>query len=73
MAIDTLSFTKELEAAGVERNAAEAHALALTHHVLPDLATKHDLAELKHDMTVRTLTIVAALNGILFALLRFTH
>jgi hypothetical protein len=43
MAIDTLAYVKSLEAAGVERRAAEAHAEALTHHVFPDLATKDDI------------------------------
>jgi hypothetical protein len=45
MTIDTLAYAKELEAAGVERRAAEAHAEALTKHVLPDLATKPDLEQ----------------------------
>ena len=45
MTIDTLAYAKELEAAGVERQAAEAHAEALTHHILPDLATKADLEQ----------------------------
>jgi hypothetical protein len=40
MAVDTLAYAKELEAAGVERQAAEAHAEARTKHVLPDFATK---------------------------------
>lgn len=43
MTIDTLAYAKELEAAGVARQAAEAHAEALTKHILPDLATKTDL------------------------------
>ena len=43
MTIDTLACAKELEAAGVERRAAEAQAEALTKHVLPDLVTKPDL------------------------------
>ena len=45
MTIDTLAYAKALEAAGVERQAAEAHAEALIHHVLPDLATKADLEQ----------------------------
>jgi uncharacterized protein YaaN involved in tellurite resistance len=45
MTIDTLAYAKALEAAGVERQAAEAHAEALTHHVLPDLVTKPDLEQ----------------------------
>ncbi len=47
MAIDTLAYAKSLEAAGVDRRAAEAHAEALTHHVLPDVATKGDIEQLR--------------------------
>jgi hypothetical protein len=47
MTIDTLAYVKSLEAAGVERRAAEAHAEALnevlTENLLPDLATKDDI------------------------------
>ena len=43
MAIDTLAYCKALEAAGVDRRAAEAQAEALINHVLPDLVTKADL------------------------------
>jgi hypothetical protein len=61
------------EAAGVQRDAAE----ALTQHVRPTLATKADLEQLKHDLTVRLfglmLGTVGVMNGILFALLRIVH
>lgn len=81
MTIDTLAFAKHLEAAGVQREAAEAHAEALIHYVLPDIATKpdleHGLERLKHDLTARifglVLGIVGLMNGILFALLRVVH
>jgi hypothetical protein len=81
MTIDTLAYGKALEAAGVTRDAAEAHAEALTRHVLPDLVSKPDLDHaiegLEHRLTVRffgmTLGIVGVLNAILFALLRVVH
>ena len=47
---DTLTTARELEAAGVERRQAEAHAEALRRAVSTDrdeLATKADLAELR--------------------------
>jgi hypothetical protein len=54
MVIDTLAYTKKLEAAGVERRAAEAHAEAMVEalgeHVLPDLATKADIAAVRADI-----------------------
>ena len=45
MAVDTLAYVKALEAAGLDRQAAEAQAEALVNHVLPDLATKADLQQ----------------------------
>jgi hypothetical protein len=88
MSIDTLAYTKALEAAGVDRQAAEAQAEALVNHVLPDLVTKADLAATKadleqtmerieHRLTVRVFGIVLGIGGvmdsILFALLRVVH
>ncbi|HZU91666.1 MAG TPA: hypothetical protein VE993_20610 [Stellaceae bacterium] len=81
MTRDTLAFAKHPEAAGVERDAAEAHAEALTRHVLPDLVSNayldQRLEQLKHDLTVRVfglvIGIVGVMNGILFALLRLAH
>jgi hypothetical protein len=46
MAIDTLAYTKALEAAGVERPVAEAHAEALIHALSAEIATKSDIAPL---------------------------
>jgi hypothetical protein len=43
MTIDTLDYVKKLEAAGIDRKVAEAHAQALRATVVQDLATKHDL------------------------------
>ena len=52
-AFDTLSVARDLEAAGIERRQAEAHAEALRQAVSADrdeLATKADIADLKADM-----------------------
>ena len=43
MTIDTLSYVKRLEAAGVDRRQAEAQAEALLDVVAPQLATRADL------------------------------
>jgi hypothetical protein len=45
MAIDTLAYAKALEAAGLDRQTAEAQAEAIVRHVLPDLATRSDLEQ----------------------------
>ena len=52
-AFDTLATVRDLEAAGVERRQAEAHAEALRQAIGADrgeLATKADVADLKADM-----------------------
>jgi hypothetical protein len=43
MTIDTLEYVKRLEAAGVDRRQAEAHAAAVRDTVAPQLATKADI------------------------------
>lgn len=43
MTVDTLDYVKKLEAAGVDRRQAEAHAEALRDTVVTQLATKTDL------------------------------
>ena len=84
MSIDTLAYGKHLEAAGIDRHAAEAQAEALTKYVVPDLVTKADLAATKvelekamerieHRLTLRVIGIVGAFDAALFALLRFVH
>ena len=77
MTIDTLAYTKALEASGLDRDKAEAQAEALAKHVLPQLVTKPDLdiaiEWLEHRLTLRLITIVGAFDAALFALLRFVH
>jgi hypothetical protein len=52
MAIDTLAYVKELEAAGLDRKLAEAHAAALRDKILPDLATKQDGRDLGAELRI---------------------
>src|SRR5262249_33792594 len=47
MTIDTLEYVKKLEAAGVDRKAAEAHAEALRPAIGDELATKSDILRLE--------------------------
>ena len=47
MAIGTLGYVKKLEAAGMDRQLAEAHAEAMNEKVLPLLSTKQDIRELE--------------------------
>lgn len=72
MTIDTLAYAKHLENAGVPRAQAEALAEGVNRYIVPDLATKDDLKALEASITMRTLGIVAALDGLLFAALKLT-
>lgn len=47
MTIDTLEYVKKLEAAGIDRRAAEAHAEALRASIEDELATKADILRLE--------------------------
>lgn len=49
MRIDSLKFARKLEEAGLERKAAEAIAEGVTEVDVSDLATKHDLTDLKSE------------------------
>lgn len=72
MAVDTLDYAKKLEAAGVSRPQAEAHAQALKDAVDAGLATKLDLDALGHRIeaamwkhTAGILLGVLAIGGLL--------
>ena len=78
MTIDTLAYTKHLEEAGVERRQAEAFAEALNRFAMPDLATKSDLAALKHELVammhtieIRSLGIIAAMLGLAVTIIKW--
>jgi hypothetical protein len=47
MAIDTLAYVQALESAGLDRKVAEAHLAVLRDNILPELATKQDVKELR--------------------------
>lgn len=59
-ALDTLDYVKKLEAAGVPRQIAEAHAEALTTGALVDVATKHDITSVKQDIAALRQELSAA-------------
>jgi hypothetical protein len=45
--IDTLAYVRHLEAANIDQKVAEAHIEAIMENVIPDLATKADVLDLK--------------------------
>jgi hypothetical protein len=68
MAIDTLGYVKYLEAQGVPRAMAEAHAEAVNRYLFPELATKADLSDLK----VWLISAMVAVAGLSLAIAKFT-
>jgi len=65
LAYDTLGFSKALQRAGVPVQQADAQAEAIRDHVMPELATKADIAELKHMIERQTLQITVRLGGLI--------
>jgi hypothetical protein len=77
MTIDTLEYVKKLEAAGVERRQAEAHAQAVRDTLAPQLATKADIERLEQRFDAKFLMLQWMLGfnllmtaGVLWRLLR---
>ncbi|RWP29510.1 hypothetical protein [Mesorhizobium sp.] len=62
---DTLSYSKALRDAGVTAKQAEAHAMAARDFLMPEIATKADIAELKHSIERQSLLITVRLGGLL--------
>ncbi|NEI70996.1 hypothetical protein GR212_15565 [Rhizobium lusitanum] len=64
-AFDTLGYAKRLETAGISRKHAEAHAEAAKDFIMPELATKADIAELKHIIERQSLALTVRLGGLI--------
>jgi hypothetical protein len=64
MAFDTLAYMKRLEAGGIDRAQAEAHAEAVNDYLRPDLATKDDIATLRGEMDVFRAEAHAGMAGL---------
>ncbi len=78
MAADTLAIVHLLEAAGVERSVAEAHAAAIqtaVDHHQDHLATKADLevrlAAMEARLTWRMVGLQVGVGGLIIAVLKF--
>jgi hypothetical protein len=73
MTIDTLEYVKELDAAGLDRKQAEAHAAALRKAAESDLPSKEGFANLRARVDLLTWMVgfnLAATMAILWKLLR---
>jgi hypothetical protein len=62
MTVDTLEYAKKLEAAGITRQAAEAHAEALKSAVDAGLATAAELEALGHRVGEKMATLEGKVN-----------
>jgi hypothetical protein len=60
LSFDTLAFAKRLAAAGMQSRQAQALAEALNDIVFDRLATKNDLRDLEHRLTVRMGAMITA-------------
>ena len=77
MAIDTLGYTKKLEAAGIARSQAEARAEALSHAISDDYVADSyldaKLAELKTDIFKAMVAQFLAIAGLVVAAVKLLH
>lgn len=64
---DTLKFAEELEAAGLSRDLTRKRTSLLHDDALGSVATKQDLKELEHTLTIRFGGIIALAVGIIIA------
>ena len=64
MTFDTLAYMRRLEAAGVERAQAEAHADAMRDAVAESAATRADLSAMETRMTARLYGAIAVVCGL---------
>jgi light-regulated signal transduction histidine kinase (bacteriophytochrome) len=65
MSFDTLAYTQKLRSAGITSEHAEVHAQALRDALREEVATKHDIADLRHELQATAAelrTDIAALN-----------
>ncbi|TPJ33690.1 hypothetical protein [Mesorhizobium sp. B2-8-3] len=65
LAFDTLGYSKHLREAGVKPAEADAHAEAARDYIMPQIATKADIAELKHLIERQTLSLTVRLGTML--------
>jgi hypothetical protein len=69
LGFDTLAFAKRLAAAGMQSRQAQALAEALNDIVFDTLATKNDLRDLEHRLTVRMGAMITASMALTVAIL----
>lgn len=62
---DTLGYAKALRDAGVPQKQADAMAEAIRDKVMPELATKADISDLKHLIERQSLLITVRLGGLM--------
>ena len=62
---DTLGYAKHLHAAGITAKQSEAHAEAARDFIMPQIATKSDIVELKHLIERQGLVLTVRLGGIM--------
>jgi hypothetical protein len=67
IAFDTLGYAKALRDAGFSAKQAEAQAEAARDFIMPEIATKADIAKLEHLIERQSLLITVRLGGMIIA------
>jgi hypothetical protein len=62
--IDTLAYAEALIEAGIAEGHAKAHAKAMRDHVIPDLATRQDIADLRSEVQVLRTDLGSEVQGL---------
>jgi hypothetical protein len=65
IAFDSLGYSKRLRDSGISQKQADAHAEAARDFIMPELATKADIAELRHLIERQSLLITVRLGGLM--------
>ena len=68
---ERLPLSNALAGAKIERPAAERIATEIFDAIRENVATKHDLLELEHRLTIRFASVMVVLTGIVIAAIRY--
>lgn len=68
---DRLSLANALADAKIDRPVAERIATEIFDAIRENVATKQDLLELKHELTVRFASVMVVLTGVILAAIRY--
>lgn len=71
VAFDTLAFTEALTAAGMPEKQSKAFAKAVQDHAMAQVASKSDIKDAVHALTIRGVVALFAFAGLIVGLIKF--